>query len=161
MKRADLITAGVMALFSVYLMVKSAELPIGWIPTEGPGGGAFPFWLSLGMLICSILIFVQNLRGKSVEGRSAAVFMDRDSWHLFLTVLISLTIMIALVQFVGVYVAVPLFLLFYMRYLGGHSWFLCLTISIVTPVLTFILFEKILLILLPKGITDPLFYIFY
>ena len=161
MKRADLVVSGILALFSVYLMVKSAELPIGWIPEEGPGGGAFPFWLAVGMLICSVLIFVQNLRGKSEEGQSVEVFMDRDSRHLFLTVLVSLAIMIGGIQIVGVYVSVPLFLVFYMRYLGGHSWFLTLSVSIATPILTFILFDKILLILLPKGITDPLFYIFY
>ena len=44
MRRAELLMALVLALLSVYLMWKSWELPIGWIPDEGPGGGAFPFW---------------------------------------------------------------------------------------------------------------------
>jgi hypothetical protein len=47
----ELIMAFVMGAFSVYQAIKSAELPIGWIPDEGPGGGAFPFWLSVGMII--------------------------------------------------------------------------------------------------------------
>ena len=161
MKRADLVVSGILALFSIYLMVKSTELPIGWIPGEGPGGGAFPFWLAVGMLITSVLIFAQNLRGKSEEGRSSKGFMDQDARHLFGTVLVSLSIMIGLIHIIGVYFSVPLFLLFYMRYLGGHSWLLTLTVSISTPILTFLLFEKVLLILLPKGYTDPLFYIFY
>ena len=50
MRRAEIVTASLMAVFSVYLMWKSAELPIGWIPDEGPGGGAFSFWLSAVML---------------------------------------------------------------------------------------------------------------
>ena len=41
MRKAELIMALVMAVFSVYIMWKSTELPIGWIPEEGPGGGAF------------------------------------------------------------------------------------------------------------------------
>ena len=56
MRRAELLMALVLGAFSAYLMVKSAELPIGWIPDEGPGGGAFPFWLAFGMLICCVWI---------------------------------------------------------------------------------------------------------
>ena len=43
MRRAEYVMTGVMALFSLYLMWTSAELPIGWDPRKGPGGGAFPF----------------------------------------------------------------------------------------------------------------------
>ena len=55
MRSAELVMAVVMAIFSVYLMWKSAELPIGWIPQEGPGGGALPFWLAAGCLVCFVL----------------------------------------------------------------------------------------------------------
>ena len=51
MRRAELLMALILGVFSVYLMVKSAELPIGWIPNEGPGGGAFPLWLAFEMLL--------------------------------------------------------------------------------------------------------------
>ncbi len=161
MRLADLVVAGVLALFSIYLMVKSAELPIGWLPGEGPGGGAFPFWLALVMLICSVLIFARTLLRLSPEGKSTALFMGKEATRLFLIVLVSLSIMIGLIEIVGVYVSVPLFMIFYLRYLGSHSWWLTVFVAVTTPVVTFILFEKILLILLPKGITDPLFYIFF
>ena len=53
-RTAELLMAIMMGAFSIYLMVKSAELPIGWIDEEGPGGGTWPFWLSTIMLIsCS------------------------------------------------------------------------------------------------------------
>jgi hypothetical protein len=51
---AELAMAILMGVFSLYLMVKSAELPIGWIPDEGPGGGAWPFWLSVMMLLSCV-----------------------------------------------------------------------------------------------------------
>ena len=56
----------VLGVLSVYLMVKSAELPIGWIPNEGPGGGAFPFWLSAGMLVCCVFITLRCCYGKAL-----------------------------------------------------------------------------------------------
>lgn len=161
MKRADLIASAVLAALSVYIMIKSTELPIGWIKGEGPGGGAFSFWLGLVMLICSVSIFARNLLKLSSEGKSREIFVDAEGTRLILIVSGSLGAMILVMQYLGVYVAVPLFLMFYMRYLGKHSWRKVITISLATPVLTFILFEKLLLILLPKGITDPLFYIFF
>ena len=39
MRVAEICMALVMAIFSIYLMWKSTELPIGWIEGEGPGGG--------------------------------------------------------------------------------------------------------------------------
>ena len=69
MKRADLIAALALAILSLYMMWKSTELPIGWEPGRGPGGGAFPFWLSVGMLITSGLIVIRNLAGLSLESQ--------------------------------------------------------------------------------------------
>lgn len=54
MRAAELTMALIMGACSIALMVKSAQLPIGWIAGEGPGGGAFPFWLAAGMLVCCI-----------------------------------------------------------------------------------------------------------
>ena len=161
MKRAELVTAAVMAIFSLYLMWKSAELPIGWEPRRGPGGGAFPFWLSLGMLICCIVIFYRGLKGKTPESRSDESFMDGVSLRLFVTSVGSLGLMLLSVQWIGIYVAVPLYFIFYIRFIGRHSWRTTGAIALVTPVVTFFFFEIGLKILLPKGITEPLFYPLY
>ena len=58
MRRAEIITAGLMALLSIYLMYKSTELDIGYIKGEGPGGGFWPFWLSAGMLLSCVWIAI-------------------------------------------------------------------------------------------------------
>ena len=161
MRRAELIMAVVLGIFSIYLMWKSAELPIGWIPNEGPGGGAFPFWLSAGMLICSVWIIVRWVRRTSPVAQSTAPYMDAASLRLFLLVAGSLTVMLGLIHVVGVYVATPLFLLFYMRLMGGHGWIPSGMIAGLAPVVTFFFFEIALKITLPKGVTEPLFYPLY
>lgn len=161
MRRADLVVSAILALFSVYLLFKSAELPIGWLPGEGPGGGAFPFWLSVIMLVSSVLIFLRTLIGASSEGRSKEIFMDSESRRLFFIVLFSLTALIGGIHVVGIYISIPLFMVFYIRFLGNHTWLISLTIGIVSPLLVFSLFEKVLIKLLPKGFTEPLFYVFF
>jgi len=158
MRRAELIMALVMAVFSGYLIFKSAELPIGWVARRGPGAGAFPFWLSVGMLLCCLWIVVRWLRRTSPLSVSEESYMDSHALVLFLQGAGSLAIMIALIHWIGVYGAIPLFLIYYVRVLGGHAWRKTLLIALVTPVLTFLFFEIALKITLPKGYTEPLFY---
>ncbi|MDH3637761.1 MAG: tripartite tricarboxylate transporter TctB family protein [Gammaproteobacteria bacterium] len=161
MRKAELVMASVLGIFSIYLMWKSAELPIGWIPEEGPGGGAFPFWLSAGMLICCVWIIVRGVRRSSPVAQSSATYMDAASLRLFLLIAGSLAVMLGLIHVVGVYVATPLFMLFYMRFMGGHGWMQTGLIAGLTPVVTFFFFEIALKITLPKGVTEPLFYPLY
>jgi len=158
MRVAELYMALVMAVFSVYLMWKSAELPIGWIEDEGPGGGAFPFWLAFGMLVCCAFILFNWLRRSSLPAKSEDPFMDRDVLRVFLIVSLALATMIGLIHLVGVYVSLPLFMAFYMRYLGHHSWKLISSVVVSTPIITFLFFEVALTKTLPKGVTEPLFY---
>ena len=161
MRRAEFVVAGVLALFSLYLMYKSAELPIGWEPRRGPGGGAFPFWLSVGMLISTIVIMIRAARRKTAESRSTEPYMDLPRFILFATAAGGIAVMIALFHVVGVYVSLPLFFIYYIRFIGRHSWALTNAFAVGAPIVTFMFFEIGLKILLPKGITEPLFYPLY
>lgn len=161
MRKAELIMALCLAIFSAGVMWKSTELPIGWIPDEGPGGGAFSFWLSLGMLLCCIVIVIRWFRRSSAPSRSTEPFMRPKTLKLFLFAAGSLTAMIAATHFAGIYVSVPLFLIFYMRVLGKHDWRTIGAFAVFTPVLTFFFFEIALKITLPKGVTEPAFYPLY
>lgn len=161
MRWAELVMALVMAVFSVYLMWKSAELPIGWIPDEGPGGGAFPFWLAAGMLVCCVWVMVRWALRASPLSRSTLPYMDRRTVKLFLLGAGSLTVMIGALHVIGTYGAVPLFLIFYMRVMGRHPWLTTGAVALTIPIFTFFFFEIALNITLPKGFTEPLFYPLY
>ena len=161
MRRAEFVVAGVLALFSLYLMYKSAELPIGWIPDEGPGGGAWPFWLSVMMLLSCVGIIVNWVRRKGPIAVSEEPYIERGVLIEVGLVAIALIVTVGLFSLVGVYGALPLFLLFYLRFLGNHSWRLSVSFSLLIPIITFFFFEITLKITLPKGVTEPLFYPLY
>ena len=63
MLTADRVIAASLMAFSAYLMWHATVLPIGWEGSSGPGGGAFPFWLSLVMLLASAGILVRSFIG--------------------------------------------------------------------------------------------------
>jgi hypothetical protein len=158
---AELAMAILMGVFSLYLMYKSAELPIGWIPDEGPGGGAWPFWLSVMMLLSCVGIIVNWARRKGSVAVSEEPYIERGVLIEVGLVALALIVTVGLFGLIGVYGALPLFLLFYLRFLGNHSWGLSISLALLIPIITFFFFEITLKITLPKGVTEPLFYPLY
>jgi len=163
MRRAELIMAGVLALFSIYLMWKSAELEVGFISGEGPGGGAWPFWLSAIMLVCTGVIAYNGIRRKSPPSQSDEPLLDRYGWKMLLEVGGGIFGFIALIDIVSMYGAMCIFLVYYLKFLGRHTWRLTMMFAIVTPVVFFFFFEGLMRITMPKGLpfTEPLFNILY
>jgi len=156
-RTAELVMAIMMGIFSIYLMYKSAELPIGWIEDEGPGGGAWPFWLALIMLISCLGILYNWYRKKGPIATSTKAYIEPHVLMDVAAVAVALIVTVALFSVIGIYGALPLFLIFYLRFLGKHSWSLTTTLAILIPVVTFYFFEVTLKIILPKGLTEPLF----
>ena len=160
-RQADLLGSIALAIFSLYLMTESAKLPIGYIAGEGLGGGAFPFWLSLGMLICCIWNMINWSARKSESSRSNNLYLNRQSFGLFVVNAGSLAIALATIPLIGMYGAVVLFLVFHLRFVGERSWVLSAILALAAPVVMFFFFEVALTITLPKGKTEPLFYPLY
>jgi hypothetical protein len=156
-RTAEMLMAVMMAIFSIYLMVKSYELPIGWIEGEGPGGGSWPFWLSAVMLISCLGILFNWFRKHGPIATSDKIYIEPHVLMDVVAVTSSLIVTVGLFSFIGIYGALPLFLIFYLRFLGKHSWKLTSTLAIGIPVIIFYFFEITLKIILPKGITEPLF----
>jgi len=161
MRRAELIMAVVMAALSAYFMWKSAELPIGWIKREGPGGGAFSFWLAAVMLACTGWIIINWSRRTSPPSQSEEPFMDAYATKMFLLIGGSLTAMIGLVHIIGMHLATAVYLVYYLRFLGRHTWSLTVAVAVATPVFIFFFFDITLNTILPVGYLEPVYLILY
>ena len=158
---AELITAIICALCSIGLMLKSAELNIGWVESKGPGAGAWPFWLSAGMLAASLVTLYRWFRGITPESKSTEPYLTRENLLIVGISASSILFLLIATHLAGIYVALFLFLLFYLRFVGRHSWTLTSVLMIALPVFIFCLFEWALKIPLPKSVTEPLFYPIY
>ena len=153
------IAVGIMVL-SAYFMWHAAELPIGWnAMTGGPGGGAFPFWLSGLMLLAACGILVRSFQRETPE--DSEPFFDHVMLPSVLKVTAALVITVALIPLVGAYVALPVFVFWYVRIYGRHGWTVTMALTLGLPVFLFFFFEATLKILLPKGATEPLFFPLY
>jgi len=159
MRRAEIIMAGVLAILSIYLMWKSTELNVGYVLDEGPGGGAWPFWLSGIMLICTGFIAYNGIKRKSPPSQSDEPLLDRYGVKMLMLVGGGILGFIALIDIISMYGAMCVFLLYYVGFLGRHSLKLTLAMALITPVVFFFFFEALMRITLPKGLPflEPFF----
>lgn len=153
MRRAEsLIALGLMALAG-YFMWHATVLPIGWTEGAGPGGGAFPFWLSVLMLSSSAVVFVRSV----LAGGTQTLFFRSETFQTVVLVVVALSVTVAVMPWVGAYVAIAAFMVWYLRFFGNQRWGLTVILTLSTLMFLFFFFEVTLKILLPKGWTEPLF----
>lgn len=161
-RRAELVTAFVLILVSLTFMYKSTDgLAIGWVRGAGPGSGVWPFWLSTIMLLSCIATFVRAWRGRTPQSRSDDLFMDRITVQIVGITVLALFLLLLGTHYIGLYFSLFGFLFFYLKVLGRHSYATSIGLTIAIPVAVFLFFEYLLVIPLPKGISEPLFYPIY
>ncbi len=161
-RTVELLVAVALALASIGLMIKSTDgLSIRWVPGSGPGSGAWPFWLSAGMLVACLTIIYQWFRKVTPESRSEELFMTAETLRIIGITVAALLFLLLGTEVIGLYLSVLLFLIFYLRVMGRHSWLLTLALSLATPIFLFFFFEGALVMPLPKAYSEPLFYPLY
>jgi hypothetical protein len=145
MRVADLVTASVIMLLGGVVVYDAVRLGIGW-GTDGPKSGFFPFWLGVLLLVvCAGLLIQAALRAESRP------FTTREQLGPVLKVLWPAVAMVVFMQWIGLYVASALYIGFYMRWIGRHSWLAVVGLAVGVPLVAFIIFEKWFLVPMPKG----------
>jgi hypothetical protein len=163
MRIGEIVTAGALACLAVYMMWKSTELNIGYIPGTGPGGGAWPFWLSAIILICTAVIAFNWARRSSPPSQSTEPVLDAEGRKMLLQVGGGLIGFVALTGIISMYGAMMVFLFYYLWFLGRHRLWFSILMALGVPTLFFFFFEALMRITLPKGMsfTDPFFNVLY
>ena len=151
-KAESAIALGLMGL-AAYFMWHATVLPIGWVEGSGPGGGAFPFWLAAVMLVSSAAILWRSLRADTRRGS----FFVPATFRPVVMVIVALVATTFLMPILGAYIAIPAFLIWYLRFFGGHGWAGTGGVVAGTVAMMFFFFEVTAKTLMPKGITEPLF----
>jgi len=161
-RTAELLAAVTLAIMSIAIMIKSTDgLEIFWVPEKGPGSGVWPFWLSAAMLVSCLMVVYQWFRKTTPESRSDELFMTAETVRMIGITVAALFLLLLGTHIIGLYFSIVLFLIFYLRVMGRHTWLLTLILSLATPIALFFFFEGALVIPLPKAYSEPLFYPLY
>lgn len=158
-RQAEFLMAIATILMSLGLMWSSTDgLAIGWVPEKGPGSGFWPFWLSFGMLLASLATLIRWFTGATAESRSNELYMTKDTVKIVGISVGALVGLLAGTHVIGIYLSLFVFLFFYVKIIGRHSWPVTIMIVGGLPVFIFALFEWALQIPLPKALTEEWFY---
>lgn len=150
-KSAEIAVAALIFLLGAIVIYDSLRVGIRWAD-DGPQSGYFPFYI--GLLVCgSSVLNVVFALSKSIQGKA---FVEVGSLKLVLTVLVPTVIYVALIAWIGIYVASALFVAFFMRWLGKYPWWKSAAVSIGNSAVFFLIFEVWFKIPLPKGPLEAL-----
>jgi putative tricarboxylic transport membrane protein len=149
-KSAEVVVAALFLLLGAIVVWDSVRLGARW-GADGPQAGYFPFYIAVLMCIASAVNLVLALLKK--EQRA---FVGTGQLKLVLSVLIPSVVYVALVAWLGIYVASAIFVAFFMRWLGKYPWWKVAAVSIGNSVVFFLIFEMWFKVPLPKGVLERL-----
>ena len=153
MRKANLGVAIFLFIIGMIVMYDAVRLGFRWVPGFGPGAGYLPFYLALGILVCTGISIVKQIRQLSKEGIVGDKrLIQEGGLKPILWVLIPSTVMVILTSIIGLHFAAAVFLFFYMRKVGDIGWLECALVSILFPVGMYLVFDRFFLIPLPDGI---------
>jgi putative tricarboxylic transport membrane protein len=148
---AEMVVAALFLVLGAIVVWDSVRLGARW-GSDGPQAGYFPFYI--GVLIC--IASAINLAIAFVKRGEQRAFVGVEQLKLVLSVLVPSTIYVALIAWLGIYVASVLFIAFFMRWLGKYPWWKVAAVSIGNSVAFFLIFEIWFKVPLPKGIVERL-----
>lgn len=132
--------------------------PIGWESGVGPQAGWFPFYLALIMLICSLIVLIPKLIQAAREGLADKPFVSVDALKAILWAFGPMLVYVFTLPWLGFYLGSTLYLVYYIRFVGKHSWRLSLLTGMLFSIALFLAFEKALKLTLAKGFIEPILF---
>ncbi|MBC9205664.1 tripartite tricarboxylate transporter TctB family protein [Roseomonas aerophila] len=126
----------------------SLELDTGWA-SDGPQAGFFPFRVALILMAGAVLVAIQAVRARA-KLRPIAI-TDRAGMRRILWFGLPIIGMVALAQWLGLYVAMAVYLLATIRLGGRRPWHTSLGVAAGVTLVTFVVFEWWFQVPLLKG----------
>lgn len=155
MRRADIIVALGMMLVGIIALGDGIRLGFGW-GLGGPKAGFFPFYMGLGILICTVFIVVKAVKTYRKDGSGKPLIQEGGLTQI-LWILIPAIGVFLLTELIGLHLAAVFYLAFNIRVLGKMSWAKVILLSVLVPLSVYIIFDKMFLIPLPEGLWGGIF----
>jgi putative tricarboxylic transport membrane protein len=142
----ELLVALFLMALATLVLVDSWRVGVGWAD-DGPQSGYFPFYIGLALLASSGWTAFKQLRRWGV----VEVFAERAQAKSVLSILLPMTVYVAGVWLLGIYVASLLLIGFFMIRHGKHGAALTAAVAVGVPLFFYAVFERWFLVPLPKG----------
>jgi putative tricarboxylic transport membrane protein len=149
MKKADIITAIILLVFSGYVIQESWRMPPS--ATFGPSAGFLPLWLGVLLAVLATILLLTSWTRPASEKDSEPIFPGKQALLSIILVMVGLAAYILLIEVLGFVVDTFLFIVFLMKAVEHEKWPLTLIIGVGTTVVLFVTFQILLQITLPSN----------
>ena len=127
------------------VMWDSSRAGAGW-GADGPQSGYFPFYIGLLMNIASAINLTLAFKSSKAES-----FVSHPAIKLVLAIFLPCLVYVAVMQWMGLYVASVIFIAAFMRWQGKFSLFKSALTSVIVVAVLFVMFEIWFKVPLIKG----------
>ena len=148
----DCLSGLVLLLFAMVFFFESLKFMF-WEETFGPSEGFFPSVLSVVMALISIIIIGRALlHAKKDHGLSAVFGPKKNKFFMYFG---SSMIFALIFVKVGYSLALSSFLIFILKFVERQSWKIAFAVTIVSIVLSYLLFFGLFSVTFPEGFLTP------
>jgi putative tricarboxylic transport membrane protein len=149
MNKRDLVSGLAWLFVGLFIIIGSlSSLEIGTLTSPAPG--LFPFIAGVVLSLLSLAILIKAVFVK--EERSLGELWGRSNWLGVFYAIGSLLIYSILLEWVGFVIMTTLLLIFLSRAIEPQKWKMAIGLAISSSVGFYLLFDRVLQVLLPKGI---------
>ena len=162
MRIAEILMAIALAGLALAVMYKSGERPswseearfsnVGFGESGAPAGGFWPFWVAAIMFLCSVWTIVNGLLRRTKPSQTKGPFLDGHGIRVLITVAFPVFLLVLLTDYISMYFAMALFLLYYLLVLGRHGLILSGAMALVVPFWLYLFFDITMTRTMPKGV---------
>jgi len=144
----DIITSLLFLAVGLTVMVGSLNLGASW-GADGPEAGYFPFYISLIIMLSSVVTLYQAAivnKHKKTES-----FVEREPFKQVMAVLLPAIVFVLGVQLIGIYVSSAIYIAIFMVWLGKYPIWKAVAVSIGVSAALYLMFEFWFQVPLPHG----------
>ncbi len=149
MERFDRLSSLFWLIISIITCIHSYQLGLGSF--QSPGPGFLFFWSGSVLGTLSIIIFLRNIKKKILIEGQKNIF-ENVKWIKVLSVILSLIIYGLILEWLGFLLSTIFLMAFLLFSIESKKWYVVIFVSILSSLLSYVLFELCLKARLPKGI---------
>ena len=150
MNRQDQLSSLVLFLIGLFIITASfSMLKIGSLLNPGPG--LFPGLTGFLLIVFSLAILLRATFGHTSEEKGVRSLWAGLNWPKVLYTTGVLLIYAIALNMIGFLIMTLLLLIFLLRIVEPKKWKLTITVSILASVISYLIFDRILQVQLPRG----------
>jgi putative tricarboxylic transport membrane protein len=149
MIRAERVTCLLFMAFAVFVGFESIKYPLGTI--DNPGPGFLPLLLGVAMAVMAIALTVKVWKNGTAKAH-CLFWPDQGGLPKVSLAFVTILLFTALLEITGYMINIFFLFLVLLRPIGRQKWIWSIAISMGATLVAYLLFDKWLMIPLPRGI---------